>query len=222
MQGIIDFHAHAFPDQVVRRMKGPRFSSIIGNYDLKVLNFPKKNKKWRRNKHPLKWQAFKWAYDNLSDQSRKFLHTLPEHKILEIEDRRFLLVHASPASNEELLEPDTSQKRLLELSQLAESTYGSGLAAIIFGHSHQAFTRQVGDTYFVNTGSVGRSDDGDPRAAYAILQVDSTGTSYQHFRVNYDVDKVVAAIRQKGLPEAFAQMLIQGRDLETVLREMLE
>jgi diadenosine tetraphosphatase ApaH/serine/threonine PP2A family protein phosphatase len=105
---------------------------------------------------------------------------------------------------------------------LAESNHGDGLAAIIFGHSHQAFIRQVENTYFLNTGSVGRPDDGDPRAAYTLLQVHSKGIRCQHFRVEYDVDKAVAAIRQKGLPEAFAQMLIQGRDLETVLREMLE
>jgi hypothetical protein len=37
-----------------------------------------------------------------------------------------------------------------------------------------------------------------------------------HYRLDYDVDKAVAAIRNNGLPEAFAQMLIQGRDLETV------
>jgi predicted phosphodiesterase len=202
-----------FPDQVVKKTQKNKFISIIGNYDLKVLNFPKKDKKWRKKKHPLKWLAFKWAYDNLSDKSRKFLsslpeqkilevgdkkfllvHASPEQKILEVGDKKFLLVHASPGSNEELLEPDTSQKRLLELSQLAESTYGSGFAAIIFGHSHQAFTRQVGDTYFVNTGSVGRSDDGDPRAAYALLQVHSKGIRCQHFRVEYDVDKAVAAM----------------------------
>jgi putative phosphoesterase len=212
----------AFPDQVVRLSRKEKFESIIGNYDLKVLNFPKKDKKWRKKKHPLKWLAFKWAHDNLSKKSRKFLRGLPEQKILEVGDLKFLLVHASPASNEELLEPDTSQKRLLELSQLAESTYGDGIAAIIFGHSHQAFIRQAGDTYFVNTGSVGRPDDGDPRATYAILQVDSTGTTFQHFRVDYDVDGAVAAIRQNKLPEAFAQMLIRGRDLETVLREMAD
>lgn len=212
----------AFPDQVVKLSRKENFESILGNYDLKVLKFPKKDKKWRKKKHPLKWLAFKWAYENLSAKNRKFLRGLPEQKVQKVGDLKFLLVHASPASNEELLEPDTSQGRLLELSQLAEHTYGSKFAAIIFGHSHQVFTRQVGDTYFVNTGSVGRPDDGDPRAAYAILRVDLTGTSYQHFRVDYDVDKAVAAIRQNRLPEAFAQMLIRGRDLETVLEELAE
>jgi predicted phosphodiesterase len=54
----------AFPDQVVEQMKAKKFINIIGNYDLKVLKFPKKSKKWRDSKHPLKWLAFKWAYDN--------------------------------------------------------------------------------------------------------------------------------------------------------------
>jgi len=184
------------------------------------LNFPKKDKKWRKKKHPLKWLAFKWAYENLSGKSRKFLRSLPVQKMLEIGDRRFLLVHASPASNEELLEPATPHERLLDLNRLAESIHGDDISAIIFGHSHQAFTRQVENTYFINTGSVGRPDDGDPRAAYAILQVSSQNIRCQHFRVEYDVDKAVAAVRQNGLPEAFAQMLLRGRDLETVLREM--
>ena len=212
----------AFPDQVVKLSRKENFVSVIGNYDLKVLNFPKKDKKWRKKKHPLKWLAFKWAYDNLSMQNRKFLRSLPREKVLEIEEQSFLLVHATPASNEELLEPDTSQQRLLELSKLADSAHTKEFTALIFGHSHQSFTRKVGSTYFVNTGSVGRPDDGDPRAAYAILDVDSTGTRFHHFRVDYDVDKAVTAIRQNKLPEAFAQMLIRGRDLETVLRELSE
>ncbi len=212
----------AFPDQVVKQTRKSKFVSIIGNYDLKVLNFPKKDKKWRKKKHPLKWLAFRWAHDNLSGKSRKFLHTLPEQRVVEIEARRFLLVHASPASNEELLEPGTPQERLSDLSHLAESAHGDGFSAIIFGHSHQAFTRRVENTYFVNTGSVGRPDDGDARAAYAILQVHPQGISFHHFRVDYDVDRAVAEIRRHGLPEAFAQMLIQGRDLETVLGEMPE
>ena len=35
----------AFPNQVVERMRKKKFVNIAGNYDLKVLKFPKKNKK---------------------------------------------------------------------------------------------------------------------------------------------------------------------------------
>lgn len=207
----------AFPDQVVKRMRKKQFVNLIGNYDIKVLNFPQKSKKWRQNKHPLKLLAFKWAYDNLSKKSRMFLRSLPEERDLEIGGRRFLLVHGSPTSNEELLEPDMPVERLRELEQLAREKHGADFAAIIFGHSHQAFTRQVENTLFINTGSVGRPDDGSPRAAYAILEVRETGLKVSHYRLNYDVGAAVAGIRSKGLPEAFAEMLIQGRALDTVL-----
>jgi predicted phosphodiesterase len=128
-----------------------------------------------------------------------------------------LLVHGSPASNEELLEPDTPEDRLRELKQIAEDKYANEFNAIIFGHSHQAFSRQIGGTTFINTGSVGRQDDGNPRAAYAILQLGEESMQISHYRLNYEIEEAVAGIRDKGLPEAFAEMLIQGRNLETIL-----
>jgi predicted phosphodiesterase len=207
----------AYPDQVVERLRTKEFVSIAGNYDLKVLKFPKKTAKWRKNKHPLKWLAFKWAYENLSKKSRKFLGSLPEERALSIGERRFLLVHGSPASNEEPLEPDTPEHRLRILKQLAEDGYGTEFEAIIFGHSHQGFTRQVGKTTFINTGSVGRPDDGNPRTAYALLQLGTRGMQIFHYRLNYEINRAVAEIRARGLPEPFAEMLIQGRDLETIL-----
>ena len=209
----------AFPDQVVKRMRKMEIVSIIGNYDLKVLKFPKKDLKWRKNKHPLKWLAFKWAYEQLSNKNRKYLRSLPDQKYLEVGDNGFLLVHGSPASNEEVLVPETPEIRLLELHQFVQETHGKGVAAIICGHSHQAFTRQVESSWFINTGSVGRPDDGDPRAAYAILDVHQDGLQVRHFRLDYDVEKAVNAVRENDLPEAFAQMLLQGRDLETILKE---
>jgi putative phosphoesterase len=207
-----------FPNQVVKRIRKLKMLSIIGNYDQKVLDFPNKNEKWLKKKHPLKWFAFKWAYEQLSKKSRRYLRSLPGERYVEIGGINLLLVHGSPESNEELLTADTSDQRLWELNQMVKGNYGDNVTGIICGHSHQAFTRQVENTWFVNTGSVGRPDDGDPRAAYAVLEIHTDTLRVAPYRLDYDVDKSVDAIRQKGLPEAFAQMLIQGRDLETVLQ----
>jgi predicted phosphodiesterase len=208
---------NAFPEEVVRRMKGEEFSSIIGNYDLKVLNFPKKGKKWRRNKHPLKVQAFKWAYENLSPESREFLASLPAEQQLALGDLNFLLVHASLTSNEELLDKATPGERLMELKSIAEEKYGCGFAAIIFGHSHQPFTRRTGETLFINTGSVGRPGDGNPRTAYAVLDVLDSTPCVTHYRLDYDLDRIVSANRKADLPQVFTQMILEGRDLDWIL-----
>lgn len=208
---------NAFPDQVVKRMQGSGFINIIGNYDLKVLKFPQKEHKWRGNKQPLKFLAFRWAYENLSPESLAYLESLPEERCITERGRNFLLVHASLVSDEEVLDKTTPSERFLELKRIAEQKYDTQFAAIICGHSHQAFTRQVGDTLFINTGSVGRPGDGNPRAAYALLQINGPQLRISHFRLNYDIGRAIAANRKKGLPEAFSEMLREGRELEWVL-----
>lgn len=201
----------AFPDEVVEHLRVENVLSIIGNYDLKVLDIKHKKEKWRRKRIPLKILAFEWAYQNLSRKSLKYLQSLPQEIRFEWEGRRVLLTHASPASNEEALDAATAESRFRELAQMARTDL------IICGHSHQPFVRHVGDIWFINTGSVGRPDDGDPRATYAIMQTSQDEITVEHFRVPYDIDRAVAAIREKELPEEFAQMTLRGISLDTFL-----
>ena len=208
---------NAFPDQVVNQMRQGGFRNIIGNYDLKVLNFPNQGKKWRRKKHPLKWWAFKWAYENLSPESRDYLASLPEELCLSAGGLNFLLVHGSPASNEELLDMSTPQARLVELINIAEQKHDTELAAVICGHSHQAYTRRIENTLFINTGSVGRPGDGNPRTAYAVLDILDGKLQVSHYRLDYDRGKAAAANQEAGLPEEFTDMIFEGRDLDWIL-----
>ena len=200
----------AFPDEVVARLRAEGALSIIGNYDLKVLKFSKQKEKWGKSKHPQKYLAFQWAYEHLSKESRMYLRSLPEEIRVEIEGKNILLTHGSPISNEEALTPDTPDERLRELAK-------PDTDLILCGHSHQAFARQVDSTWFINPGSVGRPDDGDPRTGYAIFRIGPDLLQVEHFRLEYDVTRAVRAIRENGLPEAFAQMMLQGYDLDTVM-----
>jgi diadenosine tetraphosphatase ApaH/serine/threonine PP2A family protein phosphatase len=118
-------------------------------------------------------------------------------------------------SNEEPLTPDTPARHLRELAQMAEAD------VIICGHSHRPFARREGGLWFVNPGRVGRPDDGDPRASYATLQIDQDLLKIDHHRVVYDEGGVAAEVRGTGLPEAFAEMVLQGRSLEA-LRQAAE
>jgi len=202
----------AFPDEVVRLLRKEKVLSIVGNYDLKVLQFKQKKDKWRKKKRSEKYLAFKWAYENLSKKSRKYLRFLSQEIRMKVKGKRILLTHGSPASNAEPLTLDTPDKRLRELAKMAKAD------VIICGHSHQPFAREVDGVWFINTSSVGRPDDGDPRACYAILQIDSKQIQVRHYRVEYDVERAAAAIREHGLPELFAQMTLEGRSLDAVLQ----
>ena len=200
----------AFPNEVIQVLRSADAVSIVGNYDLKVVHFPEKENKWRKSKQSDKFRAFQWAYQELTSENRRYLAKLPEEVRMRAGGRRVLLTHGSPASNEEHLTSETSDERLAFLLQEGRAE------VMICGHSHQPFARQVGEAWVINTGSVGRPGDGDPRACYATLVINKKGLTVQHYRVEYDVQRAAQAVRQKGLPEAFAQMFLQGYDLETI------
>lgn len=203
----------AFPNEVIHVLRAAGAVSILGNYDTKVLRFPEKEHKWRKSKRAEKVLAFQWAYQNLSPENRLYLQSLPRQLLMQASGWRILLTHASPASDEEHLTPETPQERLIQLARLAATDI------IVCGHSHRPFARWAGNSLFINTGSVGRPDDGDPRASYAILHVEAQAVHAEHYRLEYDLASAVAGLRRQGLPEAFAQMILHGVDLDTVLQE---
>jgi diadenosine tetraphosphatase ApaH/serine/threonine PP2A family protein phosphatase len=60
----------------------------------------------------------------------------------------------------------------------------------------------------LNPGSVGQPRDGDPRAAYAVL--DTTAATATFFRATYHVAEAQRRIRARDLPEMFADRLAFG------------
>lgn len=204
---------NAFPEEVVRLLRERKAVSIRGNYDRKTLKTPKKLDEWKRTKAPEKWLAFEWAYEHLSDASRKYLKDLPDETRLNCQGWRVLLVHGSPADRDEHLTPAISPQRFDELAGVAHADL------VLCGHSHVPFVHPSGQTWFINTGTVGRPDDGDPRACYALLRLEPGVREVQHYRVAYDVDRAVEAIRSTGLPPEFAVMIQQGWDLNRVKKE---
>ena len=63
--------------------------------------------------------------------------------------------------------------------------------------------------YLVNCGSVGQPRDGDPRAAFGVLDTDEHAVTIH--RVTYDMPAAQAKIIAAGLPEVLAQRLGMGR-----------
>lgn len=202
-----------FPDEAVKLLQGEEALSIAGNYDLKALQVKRRKAKWQKNKHPEKLLAFEWAYDHLSPESRDYLKALPQERRLTAGGKRILLTHGSPDSNEDPLTPDTPEDHLRELARKADAD------VIICGHSHQPFARRVDGAWFINTGSVGRPDDGDPRACYAVLRLTPESLDVQHHRVEYDAERIADAVREHGLPESFARMFLYGRSLDDLVVE---
>lgn len=63
--------------------------------------------------------------------------------------------------------------------------------------------------YLLNPGSVGQPRDGDPRASFAILDLDRQQIAFR--RVSYDIEATAREIVRVGLPPRLASRLSRGR-----------
>ena len=82
-----------------------------------------------------------------------------------------------------------------------ESIYGPlGQPIVAYGHTHRPAIRRIAGRpeLLINTGSVGLSYDGDPRASYLLLD----GNTPTIRRVEYDMEKELNALSCCGLPGA--------------------
>jgi diadenosine tetraphosphatase ApaH/serine/threonine PP2A family protein phosphatase len=62
--------------------------------------------------------------------------------------------------------------------------------------------------WLLNPGSVGQPRDGDPRAAYLVLDLDANRAAFR--RVPYPVERTQAEMRERGLPQSLAERLALG------------
>lgn len=197
-----------FPEETIQLIKTCEIVSVIGNYDQKVLSLAKKIKKWKKKTREEKLKSFHWAYDQLSEESKQYLLSLPTIQTFMLEGKHVLLTHGSPDNIEEHLRESTSLERY---QQLADNTNAN---IIIFGHSHEPFAKKINQTWFINPGSVGRPDDGDQRASYALLQIQPHYFRIKHFRVEYSIEKTIQALKEKNLPTIFTEMIRKGRSMD--------
>jgi putative phosphoesterase len=204
----------AFPDEVVNMLRKKKVLGVAGNFDERIMKFPKKAAQWRHEKDPDKFLMLKYSYESLSPANRKYLKNLPLRRKITVEGRKILLVHASPESDREHLGPETPVERLNEIS------LKTGFDIIICGHSHRPFVRKAGKAVFINPGTVGMPDDGDTRASFAILEINSKkDVRVHHYRVDYDVQAAAAAVIKKDLPDVFSRMILEAKNYTAVRKE---
>ena len=138
------------------------------------------------------------ARAQLSDDQLEWLSNLPaEHLTC---DDRIRLVHGHPDDPDRYSRytyPEEFSPRLLGDEQV-----------LVLGHTHVQGVRQFAEGLVVNPGSVGQPRDGDPRAAYAVVDLETM--SVEPFRVEYDVDAVQTAVRDAELPARIGRRLARG------------
>lgn len=162
-------------------------------------------------------QACLWTREQLSPDNRKFIGQLPER----IVDGDFTIVHGSPRH--------PVWEYITHSSVAAMSFACFDTLYCLFGHTHVPVVyRDIGsmhrseslqpplseaihltsDRLLINPGGVGQPRDADPRASYAILDLDRNVVEYQ--RVAYPIEETQRLMLDRGLPPRLANRLTVG------------
>ncbi|HEX6105495.1 MAG TPA: metallophosphoesterase family protein [Gemmatimonadales bacterium] len=203
-----------WPNETVALIQRAGVTGVAGNYDSTVATGYKHC--GCRYEDPVQEElshlSYRWTLEHVTPETRLALGALPFR--IDLRPRgghqggpRLVLVHGAPTLNTLYWTEDRPDEFCLKMA--AEAGLGAG-DAIAFGHTHLPWHREIGGTHFVNTGSVGRPKDGDWRAGWVLLTMDSGTVGVQVRRVEYDLERAMAGIRASGLPDALADYLRAG------------
>ena len=141
-----------------------------------------------------------YARTQLDEAALEWLDSLETHET--VSDGDILLVHGHPDDPNRYTYPDAFSAAML----------GESHRVVITGHTHVQGHREFEQGVVMNPGSVGQPRDGDPRAAFAVLELDaeSRRPTVEEHRVEYDVDRVIEAVEDAGLPTRIGTRLRRG------------
>ncbi len=219
-----------YPNEVINEIRKRKIPTIAGNYDEGIglasdeCGCAYKAPEEKSN------GAISIAYTNnlVLPNERAYLKNLPRHFALDFEHNgekfKFLMVHGSPRKINEYLFEDRDEKSLMRIMEFGHADI------MAFGHTHKPYHRILQNIveernpdstgkeatfrHAINIGSVGKPKDGDNRACYVMLDIDSEtsmknkdSVKVEFIRVAYDYESTAKAIEASPLPNEFADML---------------
>ena len=150
-------------------------------------------------------QSVAWTLAHTDRHAKEFMRALPFDLRFALGERRVRLVHGSPRKVNEYLFEDKPARTFERIAA------GADCDVLVFGHTHKPWIHSYGGVLFVNCGSVGKPKDGDHRAAFAVLELDSQGAAQASVtRVPYDAAAVAQEVLAAGLPGEYAEKLVSG------------
>ncbi len=205
------------PDEVTARLLEMGTQTIRGNHDKAVTGLMITD-----DFNPVAKAAVEWTRAQLTPEHMAWLSALPQGPLA---TDGIVLVHGALQDEDEyVFTPAQALDGLLDST--AEVTF--------FGHTHHqgGFSYQDSQLevlqirprpsesfaalrieqprrYLLNPGSIGQPRDGDPRAAFAIADLEHQTVEF--WRVPYDVAAVQERMRLAKLPEPLIQRLVVGR-----------
>lgn len=207
-----------WPNEVVQLIRARKIPTLSGNYDFGVgINGDDCGCVYK-TEADIENGKISISFTNslMGEEERAYLKGLPAHIRLEFQKDQLLMVHGSPRKNNEYLFEDREEESFLRIFEQAHCDI------LCFGHTHKPFHRvfktDKGYKHAINTGSVGKPKDGDPRGCFVLINIDPNKDAthldwiqVDFVRFEYDIETAAKAIESSPLPDAFAEALRTGK-----------
>ena len=180
-----------WPAECVERIREEADAVVKGNHDRTV----RTPERYRANQMAM--EGLRLAKEELSTEQLSWLDDLPRK--VEFPAHEFLLVHDHPERQDEYVRPH----QFPSIPQHLDDHQG-----VVLGHTHIQHAETLDDHLVVNPGSVGQPRDGNPDAAYAVLDTEDASVDLR--RTAYDIDAVIDRIEELGLPRRTGTRLRDG------------
>jgi predicted phosphodiesterase len=205
------------PNEVTSKIRELGAQTIRGNHDKAASDLMETD-----DFNPVAKTAVDWTRSQLSAENLKWISELPAGPL---EADGVVLVHGAFQDEDEYV---------FTPAQALEGLLDSTAAITFFGHTHHQggfsyldsklevlqIHPRMSETfaplrldpprrYLLNPGSVGQPRDGDPRAGFAIADLEHQTVEF--WRVPYDIAAVQQRMKKARLPEALIQRLAIGR-----------
>ena len=205
------------PAEVSEKIRSLTQACIRGNHDKAVAGIMS-----TEDFNPVAKAAVDWTRRQLSPELMKWLTELPQGPLA---SNGIVMVHGAFQDEDEYV---------FTPAQALEGLLDSTAGVTFFGHTHHQggfsyldnnlevlqirprpaeffapLRIEPNKRYLLNPGSIGQPRDADPRASFAIADLDNQTVEF--WRVPYEIGKVQSRMRKAGLPEPLVQRLEFGR-----------
>jgi diadenosine tetraphosphatase ApaH/serine/threonine PP2A family protein phosphatase len=205
----------ADPNAVIERVRAlPATTIIRGNHDKVGAGLEDVQGFNHLARHAIAWTAAA-----MTPANRDWLAALPKGPVLA--EPGVEICHGAPFDEDVYVFDDLDAIRALRSARAPLCLFGHTHVPAVFRFgaeldligpprgSHFAMLIDPDARYLVNCGAVGQPRDGNPQAAYGILDTKTQTLTIE--RVAYDVAAAQAKIVAAGLPDVLAQRLAVGR-----------
>lgn len=192
-----------FVNEVVDFLIEHNILGIQGNYDEAVAyDLPHCGCKYEDEfQAEMSHISFEWTKKYVTEKSKNYMKSLPFSIEFEANGKLVKIFHATPIKNNLYWSEERTEKFYLLMAERAQADI------MIYGHTHIPYFRKIGDRYFINAGSVGKPKDGDSRTCLCVIDITHDAVEVNFIRRQYDIQKMINAIIESGLPSYFAEKL---------------